>query len=160
LRKQAVTGVQLLVSLDSHKALSNIIQWLGWFLAAFGTGLLINLEIDTSITAYIFLSLISGFGYGILYPARSFTVQAPAFDEDLPFAGAMFSSSGTLWQTLGVAIGGNIFQNILKSKINKDPLLSAYGKADFWSKDASALVLFVKALPIGQQTLREALVKV
>jgi hypothetical protein len=96
LRKQAVTGVQLLVSLDSHKALSNIIQWLGWFLAAFGTGLLINLEIDTSITAYIFLSLISGFGYGILYPARSFTVQAPAFDEDLPFAGAMFSSSGTL----------------------------------------------------------------
>jgi hypothetical protein len=90
----------------------------------------------------------------------SFTVQAPAFDEDLPFAGAMFSSFRTLGQTLGVAIGGNIFQNILKSKINKDPLLSTYGKADFWSKDASALVLFVKALPIGRQTLREASVKV
>jgi hypothetical protein len=72
----------------------------------------------------------------------------------------MFSFFRSLGQTLGVAIGGNIFQNILKSKINKDPLLLTYGKADSWSKDASALVLFIKALPISQQTLSIALVKV
>jgi hypothetical protein len=90
----------------------------------------------------------------------SFAVQALAFDEDLPLAGAMFSFLRSLGQTLGVAIGGNIFQNVLKSKINTDSLLSTYGKADSWSKDASALGLFIKALPIGQQTLREALVKV
>jgi hypothetical protein len=149
-----------LVSLHPHKDLSNIIQWLGWFLTAFGTGLLIHLKIDTSTTAYVFLSLISGFGYGILYYAMSFAVQALAFDEDLPLAGAMFSFLRSLGQTLGVAIGGNIFQNVLKSKINTDSLLSTYGKADSWSKDASALGLFIKALPIGQQTLREALVKV
>jgi hypothetical protein len=44
----------------------------------------------------------------------SFAVQAPAFDGDLPLAGAMFSFLRSLGQTLGVAIGGNIFQNILK----------------------------------------------
>lgn len=114
MRKQVATGFQLLVSLHPHKDLSNIIQWPGWFLEVFGIGLLIHLKIDTSTTVYVFLSLISGFGCGIFYYAMSFAVQAPAFDGDLPLAGAMFSFLRSLGQTLGVAIGGNIFQNILK----------------------------------------------
>jgi hypothetical protein len=55
-----------------------------------------------------------------------FVVHAPACDEDRPFTGAMFAFFHSFGQTLGVTIGGNIFQNILKSKTNKDPLLSTY----------------------------------
>ena len=78
----------------------------------------------------------------------SFAVQVPASDEDLPFAGAMFSFFRSFGQMLGVAIGGVIFQNSLKSNINRDLNLSNLGEADKWSKDASAMVVYIKSLPL------------
>jgi hypothetical protein len=123
-----------------------------------GTGFLVYLQEETTTVSWVILCLIPGLGYGILYPAMSFAVQAPASNSDLPFAAAMFSFFRSLGQTLGVAIGGVIFQNTLKYKIENDPTLSDYGKADDWSKDASALVQVISAVPAGQRSLREGLV--
>lgn len=103
------------------------------------------------------MCLLPGIGYGMLYPAMSFAVQAPSSNEDLPFAAAMFSFFRSLGQTLGVAIGGVIFQNSLKYKITNDPVLSDYNKADDWSKDASALVEVIRNIPPGQRSLKMGL---
>jgi hypothetical protein len=124
-----------------------------------GTGMLILLKEDAETTMWVVLCLIPGFGYGILYPSMSFAVQAPASDEDLPFAAAMFSFFRSLGQTLGVAIGGVVFQNTLLVKTKENPLLAA-GRTDVWSMNASALVEFIKSLSDGSEQLKEALINV
>ena len=53
----------------------------------------------------------------MLFSAQGFAAQASASNADLPFAGAMYSFFRAFGQTLGVAISGVIFQNVLKKKI-------------------------------------------
>jgi hypothetical protein len=116
--------------------------WIGWFHTTLGMGLLIYLDQATNIPSWIFLSLVSGTGLGMLYSAQGFAAQASAFAADLPFAGAMYSFFRALGQTLGVAISGAIFQNVFKKKI----LATTYSTfADEWSRDASSFVQVVKA---------------
>ncbi len=119
--------------------------------------MLILLRGDTETTMWVVLCLIPGFGYGILYPSMSFAVQAPASDEDLPFAAAMFSFFRSLGQTIGVAIGGVVFQNTLLRKTKENPMLAG-DEADVWSKNASALVEFIKSLSDGEEQLKEGLI--
>jgi MFS family permease len=116
--------------------------WIGWFLTTLGMGLLIYLQKSTNIPSWIFLSLVSGTGLGMLFSAQGFAAQSSASNADLPFAGAMYSFFRAFGQTLGVAISGVIFQNIFKQKI----LLTAYSSnAGAWSRDASSFVQVVKA---------------
>jgi MFS family permease len=115
--------------------------WIRWFLTTFGMGLLISLRQSTNIPSWIFLSLIAGIGLGMLFSAQGFAAQASASNDDLPFAGAMYSFFWAFGQTLGVAISGVIFQNVFKKKI----LATAYSAfADSWSRDASLFVQIVK----------------
>ena len=103
------------------------------------------------------MCLLPGIGYGMLYPSMSFAVQSSQSNTDLPFAAAMFSFFRSLGQTLGVAVGGVVFQNSLKWKIENDSFLSSYNKADDWSRDASALVEVIRGIPPGQTILKEGL---
>lgn len=115
--------------------------WIGWFLTTFGLGLLIYLKESTNTPSWIFLSLVAGTGFGILFSAQGFAAQASVSNADLPFAGAMYSFFRAFGQTIGVAISGSIFQNIFKQKLEK----TAYAiYASEWSKDASAFVQVVK----------------
>lgn len=115
--------------------------WLGWFLTTLGMGLLIYLKQSTNTPSWIFLSLIAGTGTGILFSAQGFAAQASASNEDIPFAGSLYSFFRAFGQTLGVAVSGVIFQNTLKSKIQH----TVYAiHADEWSKDASSFVQVVK----------------
>jgi hypothetical protein len=43
----------------------------------------------TNTPSWIFLSLVGGFGTGMLFSAQGFAAQASASNADLPFAGAM-----------------------------------------------------------------------
>ena len=96
---------------------------------------------------WIFLTLVPGFGLGMLYTAQSFAVQASASNADLPFAAAMYSFFRSFGQTFGVAIGGVIFQNRLKNILSgsSNPFLADH--AAEYSREASALVQVAKALP-------------
>lgn len=120
-------------------------------------GLLIYLKASTATAAWIFISLVGGFGTGMLYTAQSFAVQACASNADLPFAAAMYSFFRSLGQTFGVALSGSIFQNILRRKLlaSAEPWL-VKNAANF-AQEASSLVLVVKAMEEGQ--LRTELVK-
>jgi hypothetical protein len=72
-------------------------------------------------------------------------VQASATNEDQAYAANMFSFLRAFGQTVGVAVGGVIFQNQAKRKMLTYPLLA--DKATEYSQDAAGLVEIIKALP-------------
>jgi hypothetical protein len=121
--------------------------WAGWFLTTFGMGLLIMLKTETPTVSWIFLNLVGGVGTGMLFPAMAITVQAAATSADQAYASNMFSFMRAFGQTIGVAIGGVIFQNQMKKKMLTYPLLA--DKAAEYSNDAAGLVQIIKALPDG-----------
>ncbi|KAF2707619.1 MFS general substrate transporter [Pleomassaria siparia CBS 279.74] len=121
--------------------------WSGWALTTFGMGLLILLKPNSTTPQWLFLNLVGGFGTGILFPAMAITVQAAATAADQAYAAAMFSFMRSFGQTIGVAIGGVIFQNQMKKKMLTYPLLA--DMASEYSRDAAGLVQIIKALPPG-----------
>ncbi|KAF1912620.1 major facilitator superfamily domain-containing protein [Ampelomyces quisqualis] len=122
-------------------------NWIGWFFATLGVGLLIMLQPDTSTAAWIFLNLVGGIGTGMLFPAMELAVQSSATVKDQAYATNMFSFFRAFGQTLGVAIGGVVFQNQMKKKLLTFPLL--VDMADEYSRDAAELVQIIKELPAG-----------
>ena len=83
-------------------------------------------------------------------------VQASATAEDQAYAANMFSFFRAFGQTLGVAIGGVIFQNQMKKKMLTFPLLAEF--ADEYSQDAAGLVRIIKDMPAGimKEQLKES----
>ncbi len=120
----------------------------GWFLTTLGMGLLLLLRVDTTTVSWVFLQLIGGIGTGILFPAMALAVQASATAKDQAYAANMFSFFRAVGQTLGVAIGGVIFQNQMKKKMLTFPLLA--DMATEYSKDAAGLVEIIKGMPVGE----------
>ncbi|USP77217.1 hypothetical protein yc1106_04491 [Curvularia clavata] len=125
----------------------------GWLLTTLGMGLLILIKVNTSTPAWIFLCLVGGVGTGILFPAMALGVQASATAEDQAYAANMFSFFRAFGQTIGVAVGGVVFQNQMKKKMLTFPLLAEF--ADEYSQDAAGLVRIIKEMPGG--TMKEQL---
>lgn len=146
-----ITGIAIAVTGKYRWA-----NWAGWFLTTFGSGLLIMLKPDTSTPAWIFLNLVGGVGTGMLFPAMALAVQASVAVKDQAYAANMFSFFRAFGQTLGVAIGGVVFQNQMKKKLLTYPLLA--DMADAYSKDAAGLVEIIKGMPAGvmKDQLRES----
>ncbi|KAI9699934.1 MAG: hypothetical protein M1820_006996 [Bogoriella megaspora] len=131
--------------------------WGGWSIMVLGTGLLIVLHVNTTIPEWIFLNLPGGLGAGILFPAMAMAVQAAATTADQGYAATMFAFFRAFGQTVGVAIGGVIFQNQIRKRMLIYPLLAPF--ADEYSKDASGLVQIIKQMPddaLEKYQLREA----
>ncbi|KAG0138126.1 major facilitator superfamily domain-containing protein [Tuber indicum] len=130
--------------------------WLGWILTVLGMGVLVLLDVDTSTVSWIFITLVSGLGTGILFPSMAYAIQASASDEDMAYAVSMFSFFRAFGQAFGVAIGGVIFQNALKTEIAKHAVLRAM--AGEYSADAVALVQVIKMMPKGMEGREELLI--
>lgn len=77
---------------------------------------------------------------------------------NFPQAVTLFSFFRGLGQTVGVAIGGVIFQNQMRKEILKRAIIAEH--ATEWSKDASALVAVIKNIPdeAARLALKEAYV--
>lgn len=125
--------------------------WSGWVLTLIGLGLCIILDVNTSVPAWIFLTIVSGVGLGILFPSMQFALQAATTPKDVGFAVAMFSFFRTFGQTIGVAIGGVIFQNQMEKKLRAYPQFAS--RATELAKNAAALVQIIKSTPDGQDKL-------
>ncbi|RPB04522.1 MFS general substrate transporter [Choiromyces venosus 120613-1] len=130
--------------------------WLGWFLTVLGMGILALLDVDTPTVSWIFITLVSGLGTGILFPSMAYAIQAAAKDEDMAYAVSMFSFFRSFGQAFGVAIGGVIFQNALKTEVAKHAVLRAM--AGDYAADAVALVQVIKMMPEGMEGRRELLI--
>jgi MFS family permease len=127
------------------------IIWVGWALSTLGMGLTILLDVNTSISAWIFINIVPGIGFGILFPAVQFQVQAATTNEDMAFAVGLFAFFRTFGQAVGVAIGGGIFQNSMKSKLSAYPRYAE--QASELAKDAAALVEIIRTTANGQDKL-------
>ncbi|RMZ85099.1 hypothetical protein DV738_g70, partial [Chaetothyriales sp. CBS 135597] len=120
----------------------------GWAMTTLGCGLLVLLDVDTTIAQFIFINIVPGIGLGLLFPSLQFQLQAASSSKDVAFAVAMFSFFRAFGQTLGVAIGGVIFQNQMTHKLRAYPHFAAI--ASELAQDATALVYIIQGTPAGQ----------
>ncbi|KAG4443606.1 hypothetical protein IFR05_000883 [Cadophora sp. M221] len=121
--------------------------YIGWVLTTLGAGVLILLGPSTSIVSWIFLNFPISIGTGMLFPAMALAIQAAGRQEDSGHAAAFYSFTRVFGQSLGVAIGGVIFQNQIRLKLLSYELLAPF--ADAYSKDATALIGVIKAMEDG-----------
>lgn len=119
--------------------------WVGWVLTTLGSGVLYLLRPTTSIAGWVFLMLVSGIGIGLLFPAMALAIQASAPPKDIAIAAAMFTFFRCFGQTIGVAIGGVIFQNRMAANLEKYPQLASF--ATSYSLDVVALIRRINRLP-------------
>jgi hypothetical protein len=123
--------------------------WTGWVLTTLGSGLLILLEPQTTIAGWVFLNVTVAIGTGMLFPAMGLAIQAAGRPQDAGHSAAFYSFIRVFGQSLGVAIGGVVFQNQIKQKLLSYPLLAPM--AGQYSKDATALVSIIKAMAEGSE---------
>jgi EmrB/QacA subfamily drug resistance transporter len=119
--------------------------WAGWALTTFGCGILCLLDENSTVAQCVLLQLGSGIGMGLLFPSMALSIQASAPQEDVAIAAALFCFFRGFGQTVGVAVGGVIFQNQVKVGLERFPDLAA--EASQYSLDAVALVQTMSHLP-------------
>jgi MFS family permease len=122
--------------------------WIGWVLTTLGSGLLMLLEPGTTIVGWVFLNVTVAIGTGMLFPAMSLAIQAAGRPQDAGHSAAFYSFIRVFGQSLGVAIGGVVFQNQIKQKLLAYPLLARMVVE--YSKDATALVSIIKGMTEGE----------
>lgn len=130
--------------------------YIGWALTTLGMGVLVYMKVETSTVAWVFMNLVSGLGTGMLFPSSAIAIQAAVKGEEQGYAVTIYSFLRGFGQTLGVVIGGVIFQNEMKKKLLTFPTLAPL--ASEYSKDASGLVQIMKQMPASpeKQLLKEA----
>ncbi|KAI9852378.1 MAG: hypothetical protein M1838_000900 [Thelocarpon superellum] len=136
--------VGIIVSRTGHYRWS---LWSGWVLTCGGMGLLYLLDVNTSTVSWIFLNLVAGLGTGILFPSMAFSIQASVPTKDVAFAVALFSFFRAFGQSIGVAVGGTIFQNEMRRKLLTHPILA--GDADQYATDAASLVQVINQMDVA-----------
>lgn len=121
--------------------------WSGWSLTVLGMGLLYLLGPKTSIPAWVFLNLLAGLGIGLLFSSMNLAAQAATTEKHVGFAAAMYIFMRSLGQSIGIAVGGVIFQSQFAIDLRRDADLARNATA--LAQDASGLVQVIKAMPEG-----------
>ena len=116
-------------------------------MATLGFGLQYLLDVHLKTYAWVLITLVTGIGTGMLYPSLTFAIQAATPNKDQAYAVSLFTFFRAAGQTVGVAVGGTIFQNQIKQEILTHPSIAMHANA--WSKDATILVGIIKAMPEG-----------
>ncbi|KAL6713053.1 hypothetical protein ACLMJK_009449 [Lecanora helva] len=124
----------------------------GWVLTTLGTGILYLLSPKTSTPEWVLLMLVSGIGIGLMIPAMALAVQASAPSHDVAVATAMFTFFRSFGQTVGVAIGGVMFQNQMAANAAAYPALSE--SATQYSLDVVGLIRQINAMLNSDSTKR------
>jgi len=91
--------------------------WGGWGLAAVGRGLLVHLNAHTKTPVWAVIFAIFGIGHGMLLTSINVGIQALSRVEDAGRAAAMYAFMRTLGMSVGVAVGGTVFQNVMSNKL-------------------------------------------
>lgn len=91
--------------------------WAGWFIATTGMGLFILLDLNTKTAAWAAVQVVFGLGSGMILSSVNFGIQAIVRTEDCGRAACMYAFMRTLGMTIGVAVGGTVFQNLMAQKL-------------------------------------------
>ena len=96
--------------------------WLGWSVSVLGLGLLIILDASTHPAAWVVIFMCAGAGQGLLLIGHSVAIQASCRSKDAAHAASMYSFMRSFGLCLGVIIGGTVFQNFLRMRLERDGL--------------------------------------
>lgn len=122
----------------------------GWCLSTFAVGALMILDETTYLPGLVFVLVVVGIGQGTLFISHQVACQASAPVKDVAYASAMFSFCRSLGFSLGMALGGTIFANLLQKQLAADGLPAEIGK------DAIGYALQLREMPAG--LIRDAVV--
>ncbi|THC88980.1 hypothetical protein EYZ11_011579 [Aspergillus tanneri] len=130
--------------------------WVGWTFSTLGLGLLYLLDVHTPIALWVCVMIVGGTGLGILFPSMAFAIQGSAVDADVAYAIGMFSFFRAFGQTVGVAVGGVIFQNRMRIELQKYPKFAPLAAG--YVQDATALVEIIKSMSdsVEKSNLKQA----
>jgi hypothetical protein len=93
--------------------------WIGWVITAVGCGLLVLLDEDTPTALWAAILAIFGVGNGMVLTSVNVGIQAISRVEDCGRAASMYAFMRTLGMTIGVAVGGTVFQNVMSAKLEE-----------------------------------------
>ncbi|KAL8745965.1 MAG: hypothetical protein Q9190_001962 [Brigantiaea leucoxantha] len=123
--------------------------WISWVITTLGFGLLYLLDPDTSVVAFIFLNIPVAIGTGMAFTSMSLGIQAAGRPQDAGHSITFYSFIRVFGQSLGVAIGGVVFQNQIRKKLTEYPSLAPL--AGQYSRDATALVSVIREMKEGAE---------
>lgn len=92
--------------------------WSGLVLTVAGCALLQKLDDDTSTGLWVVIFAVFGIGNGMMLTSVNVAIQAISKTEDCGRAAAMYAFMRTLGMSIGVAVGGTVFQNFMSSKLD------------------------------------------
>ncbi len=94
--------------------------WLGYAITTIACGLMIRFDEQTSTPTWASVLCVLGLGLGMSLSSVSFATQASVVDtRDSGRAAAMYAFMRSLGMTFGVALGGTIFQNLMKRSLRE-----------------------------------------
>jgi MFS family permease len=93
--------------------------WSGWLIATLGIGLFILIDVNTKTIVWAAVQVVFGLGSGMILSSVNFGIQAIVRTEDCGRAACMYAFMRTLGMTIGVAIGGTVFQNLMAQKLHE-----------------------------------------
>ncbi|KAL9612077.1 MAG: hypothetical protein Q9167_003299 [Letrouitia subvulpina] len=99
--------------------------WSGWIIMTLGNGLLILFDTHTATVKWVCIFVVLGLAHGLTLMPLIFGLQAMAETKDVAFAAAMYAFLRTFGQSVGVAIGGAVFQNLLAKHLKEANLPAA-----------------------------------
>lgn len=91
--------------------------WTGYTISTLGTGLMIMWDDKTSTAVWAVCECLFGLGIGMVLSSVNFSIQAAVDPKDSGQAAAMYAFIRSIGMALGVALGGTVFQNTMKSKL-------------------------------------------
>lgn len=94
--------------------------YLGWTITTLGSGLGILMAVrgeKIKTAEWVGIFIVFGLGNGIVLTSVNFAIQSIARAEDCARAASMYAFFRTLGMTIGVAVGGTVFQNMMSDKL-------------------------------------------
>ncbi|KAF8540419.1 major facilitator superfamily domain-containing protein [Trichophaea hybrida] len=141
-----MTGIGLFPTtcglLPSSLTVGILISRIGCFRWAVWTGWMVTILATTS---WVLILLILGLGHGLLLNSLNVSVQTIARTEDVAHATAMYTFLRSFGMSLGVAIGGAVFQNVLEAS------LAARGLPGGIARDATGFLSVLKGMEEGKK---------
>ncbi|KAB2570574.1 Efflux pump FUS6 [Lasiodiplodia theobromae] len=115
--------------------------WSGWAVTCAGTGTLILLDPDIPTYGWVLIFILVGIGHGLILMSLNFAIQAMAETRNVAYAAAMYTFFRTFGMSIGVAIGGAVFQNMLQVH------LADRGLPEAVAHDAEGFVTVLNTMP-------------
>ena len=111
-------------------------------MATLGAGLLILIDQNTKTAVWAGVQVVFGLGSGMVLSSVNFGIQAIVRTEDCGRAASMYAFMRTLGMTIGVAVGGTVFQNLMAHKLGELSLPVEV------AKNAEAYIAILKTLAV------------